>query len=65
MFSEDNLYADFIYNLALKDGISASDSQILSEIAVFQKKYIGIRYPELYEKKLSTLMRKHHKPPHN
>jgi hypothetical protein len=65
MSSEDNLYADFIYNLALKDGISPKDSQILSEIAVFQKRYVGIRYPELYEKKLSALMRKHHKPPHN
>ena len=65
MSTEDNLYADFIYNLALNNGISASESWILCEIAVFKKRYIGIRYPELYEKKLSALMRKHHKPPHN
>jgi hypothetical protein len=65
MSSVDTIYSNFIYQLALKDGISEKESKILSDIAEFQKKFTGIRYPELYEKKLSALMRKHHKPPHN
>lgn len=62
MPTEDNqVYLEFVYNLAIKKGYNIRDATILSEMALYKKLYEGITYSNKHEKLLKDLlMGEHH-----
>jgi hypothetical protein len=62
MPTEDNqVYLEFVYDLAIKKGYNINDAINLSEMALYKKLYEGITYSKKHEKQLQDLlMGEHH-----